>query len=119
MTWWNAVNFCEAHDKKQLVTMSDLGLADSGTNTYCNFDKTQSNYATAPCICNDGSDSDCSATNAAIRTNTGALGTSASLWLADNSKSGSCHARFLRLGDGAVYLQGRPSGGYSALCRDP
>jgi len=119
MNWWSAVNFCEAHDKKQLVTMSDLGLADSGTNTFCYFYKGQSSYATKPCICNGGSDSDCSATNAAIRTNTGALGTSAYLWLADNSKESSCRARGVILGSGYVNVIGRPTGGYSALCRDP
>ena len=117
MNWWSAVNFCEAHDKKQLVTMSDLGIADSGTNTFCYFYKGQSSYATKPCICNGGSDSDCSATNAAIRTNTGALGTSAYLWLADNSKSSSCYARGVILGSGYVNVIGRPTSGYSALCR--
>ena len=99
-----------------MVTMSDLGLADSGTNTVCNFDKTHSNYATKPCICNGGSDSDCSATNAAIRTNTGALGTSGYLWLADNSKSSSCGARYVSLGNGNVNSVARYSDDY-AFCR--
>ena len=102
MSWWSASNLCQAHGK-QMVTMADLGIADSGTNTYCYFDKTNGNYATKPCICNGGSDSDCSATNAAIRTNTGALGTTAvHLWLADNSKSSSCYARPVNLGNGYV-----------------
>jgi hypothetical protein len=119
MSWWSAVNFCEAHDKKQLVTMADLGLADSGTNTSCYFDKTQSNYATKPCICNGGSDSDCSATNAGIRTNTGALGTTGYLWLADNSKSGSCSTRGVNLGIGFVDYVYRYNSDRYALCRDP
>ena len=115
MTWWGAVNFCEAHDKKQLVTMADLGIADSGTNTSCYFDKTQSGYATEPCICNGGSDSDCSATKTAI---IDALGTSAYVWLADNSKSSSCYARRVNLRNGLVDNNNSSNFfGYFALCR--
>ena len=98
MDWWSASNLCQAHGK-QMVTMSDLGLADSGTNTDCYFDKTQSNYASYPCICNGGSDSDCSDTNMAIR---GAFGTSDNLWLADNSKLNSCQVRTVYLFNGLV-----------------
>ena len=118
MNWWSAVNFCEAHDKKQLVTMSDLGIADSGTNTGCYFNSSNSGYATEPCICNGRSDSDCSATNAGIRTNTGALGTSGYVWLADNSKASFCHARGVNLNVGRVGYFLRYTN-YSALCRDP
>ena len=99
-----------------MVTMSDLGLADSGRNADCYFDSSNSSYATKPCICNGGSDSDCSATNAGIRTNTGALGTSGFFWLADNSKSSSCHARFVFLSNGFVPNHYRYGGGY-AICR--
>jgi hypothetical protein len=113
MSWWSAVNFCEAHDKKQLVMMSDLGIADSGTNTECYFDKTQSNYTTKPCICNGGSDSDCSATKTAI---TGALGSFAVLWLADNSKANSCRARYVGLESGGVRNFSRDFENF-ALCR--
>jgi len=117
MNWWSAVNFCEAHDKKQLVTMADLGLVDSGTNVACSFDKTHSNYATKPCICNGGSDSDCSATNAAILTNTGALGTSGYVWLADNYTGKSCNQRLVYLGSGAVGSLERAYTNPYALCR--
>jgi hypothetical protein len=116
MNWWSASNLCQAHGK-QLVTMFDLGLADSGTNTQCNFDKTQSDYATKPCICNGGSDSDCSATNTAI---TGALLTSryyTYIWLADNSKATSCSPRYVELEYGEVNFGYRAAGGYNALCR--
>jgi hypothetical protein len=115
MNWWSASNLCQAHGK-QMVTMADLGLADSGTNTYCYFDKTQSSYATYPCICNGGSDSDCSVTNTAIR---GALGTSGYFWLADNSKLNSCAVRLVYLSFGYIVNGNRTSGrgrGY-ALCR--
>ncbi len=117
MNWWSAVNFCEAHDKKQLVTMSDLGLADSGTNTDCYLDKTQSNYATKPCICNGGSDSDCTTTTRELYDK---LGTSGGLWLADNRKSNSCLARYVTLYNGLVgggYRNSDYSGGIFALCR--
>ena len=116
MSWWSAVNFCEAHDKKQLVTMADLGLADSDTNTRCYFDSSASSYTTYPCICNGGSDSDCSATNAAIQTNTGALGTSGYVWLADNSKENSCKARSVYPNGSFVGFNNRGYN-YSALCR--
>ena len=120
MNWWSAVNFCEAHDKKQLVTMADLGIADSGTNTGCYFNPGNSDYATKPCICNGGSDSDCSATNVAIRS-TDVFGESGSLWLADNSKSSSCATRYVSLSKGAVLDDSRYSGYLynSAICRDP
>ncbi|MBE6446085.1 MAG: hypothetical protein E7021_01580 [Alphaproteobacteria bacterium] len=119
MNWWSASNLCQAHGK-QLVTMSDLGLADSGTNTHCYFNSSHSNYATKPCICNGGSDSDCSATNVAIRS-TDVFGESGSLWLADNSKSGSCGTRFVSHNSGAVLDDSRYSGylNNSAICRDP
>ena len=116
MNWWSASNLCQAHGK-QMVTMSDLGIADSGTNTDCYFDSSQSNYATYPCICNGGADSDCSATNAAI---IGALGTSGKLWLADNDKSDSYSARTVPLSVGLVNgfsRTGRNGSTHSALCR--
>ena len=116
MTWWSASNLCQAHGK-QMVTMADLGLADSGTNTYCYFNSSYSSYATYPCICNGGSDSDCSATNAGIRTNTGALGTSSYLWLADNDKSSSCGARIVSLYSGLVDVYLRVNGPTYAFCR--
>ena len=115
MNWWSAVNFCEAHDKKQLVTIADLGIANR--NTYCYFDKTHSSYAAVPCICNGGSDSDCSATDAAIRTNTGALDIYDDLWLADNSKSDACLARYVWLYRGSVVDDGRNNTNNYALCR--
>lgn len=113
MNWWSAFNLCQAHGK-QMVTMSDLGIADSGTNTVCFFGKTHVSYATSPCICNGGSDSDCSATNAAIR---GAFGTSDYLWLAESATS--CFARFVSLGAGGVLARpgNRHKTDYSALCR--
>ena len=116
MSWWSASNLCQAHGK-QMVTMSDLGLADSGTNTSCYFDKTHPKYATQPCICNGGSDSGCSATNAGIRTNTGALGTDGNLWLADNGKSNSCTARYMTLSSGTVGRLGARKGNKTAICR--
>jgi hypothetical protein len=116
MSWWSASNLCQAHGK-QMVTMSDLGLADSGTNTACYFDKTWSFYATIPCICNGGSDSDCSATDAAIRTNTGALDIYDDLWLAEHSKSDACLARYVWLYRGSVVNDGRNNTNNYALCR--
>ncbi|MBE6446253.1 MAG: hypothetical protein E7021_02505 [Alphaproteobacteria bacterium] len=112
MNWWSASNLCQAHGK-QMVTMSDLGIADSGTNTRCYFDKTHSDYATKPCICNGGSDSDCSATTTELYNK---LGTSGNLWLADNSKESSGRARRVYLGTGFVYYSGRYVDLY-AFCR--
>ena len=115
MNWWSASNLCQAHGK-QMVTMADLGIAVSDTNTNCYFNSSYSSYATEPCICDGGSDSDCSATSAAIRTNAGALGTFGWLWLADNSKSSLCSARNVTLNTGRVSGSIRSSS-YNALCR--
>jgi hypothetical protein len=114
MNWWSAFNLCQSHGK-QMVTMADLGLADSGTNTNCYFNSEHSSYATKPCICNGGSDSDCSATNMAIRN---ADETHDYLWLADDNKLSSDVARGIRLSSGVVDWNNRHGNSYP-ICRDP
>ena len=104
MYWWDAQNLCAAHGK-QMVTMSDLEIQDTGNNTDCYFDNSHPDYASNPCICSIG-DSDCSQTTAAIYK----IKTSGYMWLADNSKSSSCSARYIYLAAGRVHYSNRGGG---------
>ena len=112
MNWWSAVNFCEAHDKKQLVTMSDLGVSDPAGKNYCYFDSSKTTDTTLYCECSG--DEGCTTTTTEIYDK---LGTSGNLWLADNSKSNSCDARRVYLNSGDVIDTSRISAGSYALCR--
>ena len=112
INWWSAANLCAAHGK-QMVTMADLGIADSGTNTICYFNSGYSYYETSPCICNGGLDSDCSETDAAIR---GALGESGYFWLAETGKS-SYRARRVYLFSGLADSGSERHYYNPALCR--
>ena len=102
INWWSAKNLCQAHGK-QLVTMADLGISDQAGKTYCYFDHSKTTDATLQCICNG--DEGCTQTTSELYT----IGTSGYLWLADNSKTDSCRARFVGLGSGYVSNGGRSS----------
>ena len=110
--WWSASNLCQAH-RKQLVTMSDLGVSDNG-QTYCYFDSAKRVNAgkDETYQCNCIGDSGCTTT----KTELYKLGTSGYLWLADNSKSNSCLARLVLLYNGYVRDGYRDDYNY-ALCR--
>lgn len=97
MNWWSAVNFCEAHDKKQLVTMADLGVSDPAGKNYCYFDRSKTTDTTLYCGCSG--DEGCTTTTTELYDK---LGTSGHLWLADNSKANSCRARRVTLSKGDV-----------------
>ena len=114
MNWWSAKNFCQAHGK-QLVTMADLGLSDQEGKTYCYFDYSKTTDVTLQCAC--AGDEGC--TQTASTTGLYAIGNSGLLWLADNSKTNSCRARYVGLGNGHVNSYNRHLDGpnYYALCR--
>jgi hypothetical protein len=99
------------NDGKQMVTMSDLEIQDTGNNTDCYFDSSHPDYASKPYICSIG-DSDCSQTTATIYK----IKTSGYMWLADNSKSTSCSARVVSLFNGSVRSNARSNDNYT-LCR--
>jgi hypothetical protein len=106
------VNFCEAHDKKQLVTMSDLGISDPAGKNACYFDSSKTTDTTLYCECSG--DEGCTTTTTELYNQ---FGTSGYLWLADNSKSNSCNARDVGLTSGYLYNPNRYNGRLYALCR--
>ena len=110
MSWWSASNLCQAHGK-QMVTMADLGISDPAGKNNCSFDSSKTTDTTLYCECSG--DEGCTTTTTEFYEN---FGKSGNLWLADNSKGGSCEARTVYLNYGNLDRYGR-SFGYHAFCR--
>ncbi len=110
MNWWGAVNLCQAHGK-QLVTIKDLGISDESGEIVCYYVYSKTADPTLHCICSG--DEGCEETAKGLTQ----IGTSGSLWLADNPPSGSCLAHRVIMNLSAIGYDSLNRDTYYALCR--
>jgi hypothetical protein len=110
MNWWGAINLCQAHGK-QLVTIKDLGISDESGEIVCYYVYSKTADPTLHCIC--AGDEGCEETAKGLTQ----IGTSGSLWLADNPPSGSCLAHRVIMNLSAIGYDSLNRDTYYALCR--
>ncbi len=105
MSWWNAQNFCESHNGKQMVSISDLQCS---TESEAQIKNSNWNYCYKA-----GTRGELSETIKGLSKKFGNDGYS--YWLSDLKDS--CHAYYVYLGDGYVNYNNRTYFNY-ALCVD-
>ncbi len=110
MNWWGAANLCQSHGK-QLLTISDLGISDESGEIVCYYEHSKTTDPSYYCIC-EGEEK-CSETAKTLSL----LGSTGSIWLADNPPSGSCLSHRIILNLSAIGYDSRNRDTYYALCR--
>jgi type II secretory pathway pseudopilin PulG len=111
MDYWSAKNLCEAN-KKQLLTMDDLGISDQSGQRFCYFDHSETTNENKKCICTSD-DPNCTQTATALY----AIGKNDAFWLADNANGPSCWQRVIGLDSGDANMTERHYKGIYILCR--